>query len=35
MYGREGKAVAFHVMKPCMEFMQGFFFVCAPSMGAI
>jgi len=27
MYENEGKAVAFHVMKPCIEFMQGFFFV--------
>ena len=27
MYESEDKAVAFHVMKPCIEFMQGFFFV--------
>ena len=27
LYESEGKAVAFHVMKPCIEFMQGFFFV--------
>lgn len=27
MHESEGKAVAFHVMKPCIEFMQGFFFI--------
>ena len=26
MYESEDKAVAFHVMKPCIEFMQGFIF---------
>ena len=25
MYENEGKAVAFHVMKPCIGFIQGFF----------
>ena len=34
LFKSEGKAVAFHVMKPCIGFIQGFFFG-APSMGAI
>ena len=27
MYESGGKAVAFHVLKPCIGFIQGFFFV--------
>ena len=27
MHESESKAVAFHVVKPCIEFIQGFFFV--------
>jgi len=27
MHESEGKVVAFHVLKPCIGFMQGFFFV--------
>lgn len=27
MYRSKSKGSAFHVMKPCIEFMQGFFFV--------
>ena len=26
IYGSKSKGSAFHVMKPCIEFIQGFFF---------